>query len=146
MRCHSFAPSTLIIFIILLGVHGVVIFVFVVKVVVGVVGQVAQADGDDRGNMGVNFFRAPLTTNEELNRKKQPGTEDGERWWNVLPPDEGLEGLDAVFSELIVVNVTELHHQRNDLLQILSWGSTRTDREQVSNSSYCGFSLLLFPG
>lgn len=39
----------------------------------------------------------------------------------VLPPNEGLEGLDAVLSELVIINVTKLHHQRNDLLQVLSW-------------------------
>lgn len=43
----------------------------------------------------------------------------------VLPPDEGLKGLDAVLSELVIVDVTELHHQRDDLLQILSCGRTQ---------------------
>lgn len=38
----------------------------------------------------------------------------------VLPPNEGLEGLDTVLSELVIINVTKLHHQRNDLLQVLS--------------------------
>ena len=37
-----------------------------------------------------------------------------------VPPDEGLEGLDAVLPQLVIVHVTELHHQRDDLLQVLT--------------------------
>lgn len=140
-RRPGFSLVTLVVFIILLGVHGVVVLIFVIKVVVGVVGQVAQADGDHGGNVGVNFFRTPETTAPTLNNHillKQHF-----RPFPVVPPDEGLEGLDAVLSQLVVVNVTELHHQRNDLLQILSCrhrhcesDPERTDVKHVSRMSH----------
>lgn len=38
----------------------------------------------------------------------------------VLPPNEGLKGLNAVLSELVIIYVTKLHYQRDDLFQILS--------------------------
>lgn len=64
----------MVVFIILLGVHGVVVLIFVVKVVVGVIGQVAQTDGDDGRNVGVNFFRTPVTTRTSvLNRNNLTG-------------------------------------------------------------------------
>lgn len=111
----------MVVFIVLLSVHGVVVLVFIVKVVVGVVGQVAQADRDDRGNVGVNFFRTPVTTNKNETRTSTsivPSTLAV--LLCVLPPNKGLKGLDAILSELIIINVTKLHYQWNDLLQILS--------------------------
>lgn len=106
----------MVVFVILLSVHCVVVLVFIVKVVVGVVGQVAKADGDDRGNVGVNLFWTPEIRSKELINEDSSG---GEQRYCVLPPDEGLERLDAVLSELVIVNVTELDYQRNDFLQIL---------------------------
>lgn len=71
--CVCTGGRTLVVFVVLLGVHGVVVLVFVVKVVVGVVGQVAQADGDDRGDVGVNFFRTPAVNRVvKIQERQQP--------------------------------------------------------------------------
>lgn len=100
------------------SIHGVVVLIFIIKVVVGVVGQVAQTDGDDGGDVGVDFFRTPC---EQTQTVEQGLCRTGAVLVPVVPPDEGLEGLDAVLPQLVVVNVAELHHQRDDLLQILTY-------------------------
>lgn len=145
----------MVVFVVLLGVHGVVVLVFIVKVVVGVVGQVAQADGDDGGNVGVNFFRTPLTTTQTLNKNKHRCDSTLVVLLCVLPPDEGLKGLDAVLSELVIVNVTKLHDQRNDLLQILSYRHTEcfefklnpddTTIKRCENACFADVSPILCP-
>lgn len=108
---------TLVVFIVLLSVHGVVVLVFVVKVVVGVVGQVAEADGDDGWNVRINFFGTPAETRIKPTEEEEEEELPPPRF--ALPPDEGLEGLDAILSQLVVVYIAELHHQRDDLLQVL---------------------------
>lgn len=93
---------TLVVLVVLLGVHCVVVLVLVVKVVVGVVGQVAQADGDDGGHVGVHLLGAA--------------------------PHKRLKRLYAVLAQLIVVHVAELDHEGDDLLQVLPCKRTNSGK------------------
>lgn len=126
----------MVVLVVLFGVHGIVVLVLVVKVVVGVVGQVAKADGDDGGDMGVNFFGTPVTTNSNVRRRIIPPSRHHRAVQRASPPDERLESLDAVLPQLIVVHVTELDHQGDDLLQVLSCKQTgqQSDTHKTTTS------------